>query len=108
MNLARVGVSSNLRKTENIFYPPALRITSQPSSHSTTAPKVLEIAQLAVASTLKATSEPSKGPGKGSIKGKEKEATKDEAPEQFKSPPVAKEVSKEKEATKDKAPEPSS
>ena len=32
LNLAGVEASSNLRKTKNIFYPPALRIAAPPSS----------------------------------------------------------------------------
>nr|POE51382.1 hypothetical protein CFP56_41750 [Quercus suber] len=40
LNLAGVGASSELRRTENIFYPPALRVVVQPSSQVATAPKV--------------------------------------------------------------------
>lgn len=108
LNLARVGASSNLRKTENIFYPPTLCIIAQPSSQTTTAPEAPETAQLVDASTLKATLKPSKEPSKESIKAKRKKATKDKAPEQSKPPPAAKEASKEKEVAKDKALEPSS
>lgn len=108
MNLAGVGASLDLRKIENIFYPPTLRIVAQPSSQATTTPKAPKIAQLANVGTLKATSKPSKELGKENIKAKEKDATKDKAPEQSKPPPKAKGTSKEKEATKDKVPDPSS
>ena len=108
MNLAGVGASSDLRKMENIFYPPTLRITAQPNSQATTTPKDPKIAQLVNVGTLKATSELSKEPGKESIMAKGKETTKDKAPKQSKPPLVAKEVSKEKEVAKAKVPEPSS
>ena len=88
MNLARVSASSDLRKTENIFYPSALRITTQPNSQATTAPKVPDTAQLADAGTLKATSRPSKELGKENIKAKEKEAKKDKAPKHSKPPQI--------------------
>lgn len=108
MNLTGVSASSNLRKTENIFYLLALRTTTQPNSQKTTALKVPSTAQLADANTFKAVSGPSKEPGKDNIKAKEKKANKDKAPKHSKSPLVAKEASKEKEAAKDKAFEPSS
>ena len=38
LNLAGVGASSDLRKTENIFYPSAPRIAAPPTSQATTAP----------------------------------------------------------------------
>ena len=47
LNLVGVGASLDLRKTENIFYPPALQIVAPPTSQATTAPKVPTTAQLA-------------------------------------------------------------
>jgi len=40
LNLAKVEASLDLRKKENIFYPPALRIATSQASQATTAPKV--------------------------------------------------------------------
>ena len=40
LNLAEVRASSNLRKTENIFYPPVLQIASPPTSQTATTPKI--------------------------------------------------------------------
>ena len=40
LNLVGVEASSDLRKKENIFYPPALRIATSQASQATTAPKV--------------------------------------------------------------------
>lgn len=77
LNLAVVGASLDLRKIENIFYPPALHITAQPSSQGIISPKAPEPAQPANASTLKATSKASQKPNRESTKGKEKKATKD-------------------------------
>lgn len=84
-----MDTSSNLRKTKNIFYPPALRIVAQPSSQVTNAPKAFDITQLADAGITKATSEPTKTPAK------EKEISR------------AKEISKEIEVAKEKETEPS-
>lgn len=108
LNLTGVSASSDLRKTENIFYLLALCITTQPNSQETTALKAPGTAQLADAGTFKAVSGPSKEPGKDNIKAKEKEANKDKAPKHSKSPLATKEASKEKEVAKDKAFEPSS
>lgn len=108
LNLAGVGTSSDLRKTENIFYPPALHITAQPSSQAIIAPKAPELAHPIDASTFKATLKTSKEPSRESAKGKEKEATKDKVPKQSKPPPTTKKASREKKEAKNKAPEPSS
>ena len=58
LNLAKVDASSKLRKIENIFYPPALRKATQPTSKETIAPKALLVAQ--PINTIAATSEPTK------------------------------------------------
>lgn len=58
LNLARMDASSELRKTQNIFYPLALQKIAQPTSKETTAPKALLIAQ--PTDTIAATSEPTK------------------------------------------------
>lgn len=71
-----------------------------------TAPKVPKLAQPTSAGTLPATSKTSKEPSRESTKGKEKEVTKDKAPEQTKRPQTTKKASKEKEAAKSKVPEP--
>lgn len=92
LNLAEVGASSRLRKTENIFYPPALRITAPSSSRANTTHT----------DTLLATSETSKEPDRAGTKGKEKEATKEKVLEPAKLLPLPKETSKEKEATQGK------
>ena len=81
MNLVGVGASSDLRKTENIFYPSALRLTTQPSSQVTTTSKVPGTAPPTNAGALEATSETSKELDRENTKGKEKEANKDKMPE---------------------------
>lgn len=58
LNIAGVDTSSELRKTENIFYPPALWIAAKPTSKETTAPQASPIAQPTDASV--AFSEPTK------------------------------------------------
>jgi len=56
LNLAGVGASSDLRKTENIFYPSALRIAAPPASQATTVPKVPTTAQPAGKASTTASS----------------------------------------------------
>ena len=101
--MAEVGASSELRRTENIFYPPALRVAVQPSSQVVTAPKAPKPAQPTYASTFPATSETSKESKRVSSKGKEKEATKDTMPEKTNLPPMPKKASQEKEVAPGKA-----
>jgi len=92
LNLARVEAPLDLRKIENIFYPPALQIAAPPSFQATIqpTPKALITTQpLAKASTTtqpvdvgttKVTSEPSKAP-------KEKEVEHSEPPPSAKMDP---------------------
>ena len=81
LNLAEVGASSELRRIEYIFYPPALRVAVQPCSQVVTTPKVPEPAQPAYASTFPTTLETSKESKRVSTKGKEKRAAKHTVPE---------------------------
>lgn len=91
-----MDASTDLRKTENIFYPPALRIAVHPSSQASIAPKAPKIARPVDVGTTKATSEPAKEPAKERKADKEKEASKekevakDKVTEHFKPPPAAK------------------
>lgn len=48
LNMARVEPSLDLRKIENIFYPPVLRITTQPAAQAFTTLEAPSTAQLAV------------------------------------------------------------
>ena len=55
---AGVEASSNLWKTEKVYYPPAIRETS---SETASAPEEAEVAQPEVALTVSPTNEPAKG-----------------------------------------------
>ena len=103
LNLVEVEASSDLRKTNNIFYPLVLRIATPPASQATTAPKAptttqplakasattqpttkaLATTQPVDAGTTKVTSEPSKAL-------KEKEGSKGKEVEHLEPPPTAK------------------
>lgn len=65
LNLAGMDASLNLRKTKNIFYPPALRIATLLASQETTTPKAPTTTQPAAKApadvgTTKVISEPIK------------------------------------------------
>ena len=61
LNLAWVEASSDMRKLENIFYPPALWIVAPPTSQATTTPKALTTTQFApkAPTTIQPTTEAS-------------------------------------------------
>ena len=90
-------MSLELRNTENIFYPLALRITPLSSSRADI-PKALESGKPTSTDTTLVTLETSKEADRASTMGKEKEPTKDKVLEPMKALPAPKETSKDKGA----------
>ena len=99
LNQAGVDASSALRRAENVFYPPALRVEGPSNSQADVVPKVPEPNKVAPTSTLLASTDPSKKADRASTADKEKEPVKEKASEPTKLPPAPKDSSKAKGTT---------
>lgn len=94
-----MDASSTLRRVENAFYPPALRVAGHSSSQAEAAPKVSEPSQAASASALPTLSIPPKEADLAGVVEKDKEPVKGIAPAPAKLPPGLKDSFKEKGAS---------
>ena len=99
LNQARVDTSSALRRAENVFYPPTLRVAGPCSSQADATPKAPKPNKTTSASTLPTPTDPSKEADRASAVDKEKEIVKEKASNPAKLPPTLKDLSKEKGAT---------
>ena len=99
LNQPEVDASSALRRAENVFYPPALRVEGPSNSQADVVPKVPEPNKVAPTSTLLASTDPSKKADRASTADKEKEPVKEKASEPTKLPPAPKDSSKAKGTT---------
>ena len=96
---SRGGCFSALRRAENVFDPPALRVEGPSNSQADVVPKVPEPNKVAPTSTLLASTDPSKKADRASTADKEKEPVKEKASEPTKLPPAPKDSSKAKGTT---------
>lgn len=90
-----MDASSPLRKVENVFYPPALRVAGPSSSHAKVVPQDLEPSQAASAGALPTSTLPLKEANQTGAMEKDKEPVKELA--KFSHAP--KDPSKEKRAS---------
>nr|XP_023918640.1 uncharacterized protein LOC112030182 [Quercus suber] len=99
LNQVGVDASSTLRRAENAFYPPALRVAGPSSSLAKAIPKAPKPSKDASASALPALTIPCKEADQAGAVEKDKEPAKEIAPKPTKLPPAPKDSSKEKGAS---------
>lgn len=99
LNQARVDASSIVRRAENVFYPPAIGASGPSSSKAESAPKDPNLSKDTSASALPPSTLPPKEVNHVGATEKEKDTTKEVAPEPTKLPPSPKEPSKVKEVS---------
>lgn len=99
LNQAWVDAFFILKKVENVFYPPALRVVGSFSSRTNIAPKAPEPSKTTSTNAVPTPTVPSKVVDRASAVEKDKEPTMEIALKLAKLPPVPKDSSKEKGAS---------